>query len=545
MILACDPAFAVCRPRADSSGQPVAFPMLTRAIPMTSRTSELEQACSCVELSLFHKYVMGTHKVQLAMHSAASGAHGGIFIVATSDLRQSISRGGVQYVVHVTFDRGAMEAMLEVIEDGLARYFPWAATRKSDDVREALGSYDFADVPTLSDVDAVAGDMALADAVMREAEAAGGNVANCICIMVCAAENHNCSKGGVDNISAFLKDIGISLPQLLQVGGVLHVKGVFCLAINARSIRRAALVARAGSETLETALTSKKMFRQTWSNADKGDTLRNDLRLAIAKGSVFRGRDEAYDEFIRQVTAPAAGDLPKPPFVMTPMLDRMKMRGRRSAMHQWLLSVDGSDGPRARAGAFSLREVSEDVHGKGMCYVCGRRNVRTVSHECSIIGGLEDDGRYKVPVWVCAMGVANDITTTSGCRRTCLEVLGDPHVSLDNIDVFRHQSKPQNNPSRSAAAPQLLPLFGLATTTPRATPQSTPMPTPQSASPSSWSTPVTTPTAVGVVQRGPGAPSSWSTPNARQTRSMARSESLSDDRPTKRRRRREDQLLSG
>ena len=46
------------------------------------------------------------------------------------------------------------------------------------------------------------------------------------------------------------------------------MKGVFCLVINARSIRRAALVARAGSETLETALKSKKMFRQTWNNAD-------------------------------------------------------------------------------------------------------------------------------------------------------------------------------------------------------------------------------------------------------------------------------------
>ena len=179
----------------------------------------IEHGCSGVELYLFHKYVMKTYKVQLAMHSAVSGVYDGIFIVATSDLRQSISRGGIQYVVHVTFDRGAVEAMLEVIEDGLVTYFPWAVTRKSDHVREALGSYDFADVPTLSDVDAVAGDMALADAVMREAEAEGGFVANCIYIIVCAGENHNCSKGGVDNISAFLKDIGISLPQLLQVGG--------------------------------------------------------------------------------------------------------------------------------------------------------------------------------------------------------------------------------------------------------------------------------------------------------------------------------------
>jgi len=228
-----------------------------------------------VELTLFHKFVMGTYKVQLAMHSAVSGVYDGIFVVATSDLRPTISRGGIEYVVHVTFDRDAMDTVLEVLEGGLVNYFPWAVTRKSEDVRAALTSYDFADVPTLNDVDAVAGDMALADAVMKEALDAGGFVANCIYIIVCAGENHKCSKGGVDNISAFLKDILMSLPQFLQVGGVLHVKGVFCLVINARSIRRAALVARAGSETLEKAFTSKKMFRQTWNNADKGVTLRN------------------------------------------------------------------------------------------------------------------------------------------------------------------------------------------------------------------------------------------------------------------------------
>ena len=103
-------------------------------------------------------------------------------------------------------------------------------------------------------------------------------------------------------------------------------------------------------------------------------------------------------------------------------------------MRQWLFSADGGDGLVARAGGLSLREVSEEVDGKGMCYVCGRRNVRTVSLECSILDGFEDDGRYKAPVWVCAMGVANDIITpTSGGRRTCFEVFRDPCVTLKNI----------------------------------------------------------------------------------------------------------------
>ena len=247
----------------------------------------------------------------------------------------------------------------------------------------------------------------------------------------------------------------------------------------------------------------KKCFRQTWNNADKGDTLRNELRDAIASGAVFRGRDAAYDEFVRKVTAPAAAlDLPKPRFAMTTHFSELKGRGRRENMRRWLFSEDGGDGPVARAGGLSLREVSEEVDGKGMCYVCGRKNVRTVAHECSILGGFEDDGRYKAPVWVCAMGVANDIITlTSGGRRTCFEVFRDPCVTLNNIETFKHQSKPQNNPAWStssssssalgvAPAPDasqslevlvqspVLPedstSVGLATATPRSTPRSTP-----------------------------------------------------------------------
>lgn len=374
-----------------------------------------------IELKIFHKYVMGTYKVQVGMHSAVSGVKDGLFVVAMSDRRAAIANGGVQYVVHVTFDQPTLDAILKVVEDAFKAHLPWALTRDSDDIYAAFENFDFSNVPTLNDAEAVAGDFALADAILAEARERGGHIANCRQVKICTAQVHNIGKGGVDNTSASVKDIYPSLPQQMKVGTVLHIKTVLYYCINANNIHRAIELCKHG--TGPDNFRSKDHFRQKFNNCIR-DTLKCQVKRMLQMGELFRDKDEEYSR--------AVGGAGPPPVTTAPLIAAGSQTdhapSRRTRLRKWLTCTPEGKATRC-SGNHSIVRCPGSL--RGACTVCGKREATFICVGCSLAGGIEekDDGTkaLRTPMFMCVRsGPREDFAPCEFGTRACTSAFHDP-----------------------------------------------------------------------------------------------------------------------